>query len=161
MPGPPRWRTPLLIHHCLSSQKLLLPTIDERVSNLLTFIQNLARKNPGVVFGDGVERTRDTPEARQFCRKLAADGMVLLKNEGDVLPLTLKKVKTLAIIGPNARERVISGGGSAALKASYIVTPWEGMVQGAFDGMDIKYEVGCYGDTLEIMYIPLLVDNVL
>jgi beta-glucosidase len=113
---------------------------------MLSFIQKMARKNPEIVYGDGSEDTRDSPEAKQFCRKVAADGMVLLKNKENLLPLTLQKVKKLAVIGPNARGRVISGGGSAALKASYVVTPWEGILQNAPSGIDIKYEVGCYGE---------------
>jgi hypothetical protein len=158
MPGPPRWRTSLLIHHCLACQKLLLPTVDERVANMLSFIQKMARKNPEVVYGDGFEGTRDSAQARAFCRKVAADGMVLLKNEKNLLPLTSQKIKKLAIIGPNARGRVISGGGSAALKASYIVTPWEGILTNAPPGIEIKYEVGCYGEC-DATYPPIVVSN--
>lgn len=113
---------------------------------MLTFIQKMARKNPEIVYGDGSEGTRDSPEARLFCRKVAANGMVLLKNEGNLLPLTAQKIKKLAVIGPNAKARIISGGGSAALKASYVITPWEGILQNAPSGIDIKYEVGCYGE---------------
>src|SRR6266702_2155752 len=116
MPGPPRWRTEFLIQHCLSSQKLKIPVIDKRVINMLTFVQKMAAIHPDIVFGDGKERSRDTPEMRKFCRKLAADGMVLLKNTGSVLPITPTKAKTIAVIGPNAKGTVISGGGSAALK---------------------------------------------
>lgn len=158
MPGPPRWRTSLLIRHCLACQKLLLPTIDERVTKMLTFIQKMARRNPEIVYGDGSEGTRDSPHARLFCRKVAADGMVLLKNERNLLPFTAHKVKKLAVIGPNARGRVISGGGSAALKASYIVTPWEGILQNAPSGIDIKYEVGCYGEC-DVTYPPTVVSK--
>ena len=35
MPGPPRWRTPLLINHCFSSQKLVPATLDERAEMVL------------------------------------------------------------------------------------------------------------------------------
>lgn len=157
MPGPPRWRTPLLVLHCLSSQKLLTRAIDERVSKLLSFIQKQARKNPEVVYGDGIERTRDSPEAREFCRKLAADGLVLLKNKDHILPILSTKVKRLAVIGPNARERVISGGGSAALKATYIVTPWDGISQNAPEGVIVDYEVGCYGECHNIRIRFLLI----
>lgn len=155
MPGPPRWRTPLLVLHCLSSQKLLTWAIDERVSKLLSFVQKQARRNPEVVYGDGIEHTRDSPEARQFCRKLAADGLVLLKNKDNILPILPTKVKRLAVIGPNARERVISGGGSAALKATYIVTPWDGISQNAPEGVIVDYEVGCYGGryNIRIQYV--------
>lgn len=145
MPGPPRWRQPLLVLQNLSTQKVLQQTIDERVSTLLTFIQQQARRNPEVVFGDGVERTRDTPENRAFCRKLATEGMVLLKNNKGVLPLAADKIKRVAVIGPNAKERVVSGGGSAALKPSYVVSPWDGITQNAPVGIEFTHHIGCYG----------------
>ncbi|KAF9021687.1 glycoside hydrolase family 3 protein [Hymenopellis radicata] len=138
MPGPPRWRTHVLMSHCLTSQKLLPRVLDERVTNMLTFIQHQARRNPEVVYGDGIERSRDSPKARVFCRKVAADGIVLLKNRDNLLPLSAGKIKRLAIIGPNAKERVISGGGSAQLKATYI-----------------NYHVGCYAHK----YLPTLENN--
>ncbi|KAH8102834.1 putative beta-glucosidase from glycoside hydrolase family GH3 [Cristinia sonorae] len=153
MPGPPRWRTPLLVTHMLSSQKVLDSTLDERITNMLSFVQRQARRNPEVVYGDGEERTRDSPEIRSFARRLAADGMVLLKNENNLLPLKAGgKVKKVAIIGPNAKERVISGGGSAALKASYVVTPYEGLCSNAPEGITFDYEVGCYAHK----YLPTL-----
>lgn len=145
MPGPPRWRTSNLIYHTLSSQKLLRTTIDDRVTAILTFVQKVARKNPDIVYGDGVERSRDSPEIRAFCRRLAASGVVLLKNQNAVLPLTQRRIKRIAVIGPNARARVISGGGSAALKPKYVVTPWEGIKQAAPESVEIKFELGCYG----------------
>ncbi|KAG6865876.1 hypothetical protein C0991_010957 [Blastosporella zonata] len=145
MPGPPRWRTQNILLHCLSSQKLLNRTLDERAAALLTFVQKQARRNPEIVYGDGIERTRDTPKGRKFCRKLAADGIVLLKNDNNLLPLDTCHVKRLAVIGPNAKERIISGGGSAALKAIYVVTPFEGVTTGAPEGLSVEYEVGCYG----------------
>lgn len=143
MPGPPRWRTPVLIHHSLTAQKLLLPTINERVTNLLTFIQQQAKRNPDIVYGDGVERSRDSPEARQFCRRLAAEGMVLLRNQSDTLPIS--QVKQIAVIGPHVQERIISGGGSAALKPTYVTTPWQGIQNAVPKGVTTVYTVGCYG----------------
>ena len=176
MPGPPRWRTPLLVNHMLSSQKVLPSTIDDRIRTLLTFIQRQARRNPDVVYGDGKERTRDTPEIRAFARKLAAEGIVLLKNDNGLLPLKAPEVqkeedirpvafsrlaqaivplspapsgqpeqKRIAIIGPNVKQGIISGGGSAALKPSYVVTPYEGLTANAPEGLCFDYEVGCYG----------------
>ncbi len=79
MPGPPRWRTPLLVNHTLGAQKIAVEDINARVYALLSFVQKLAAKNPEVVFGDGVERSKDSPESRRFCRKLTAETMVLLK----------------------------------------------------------------------------------
>ncbi|KAJ7470497.1 glycoside hydrolase family 3 protein [Mycena latifolia] len=154
MPGPPRWRTPTLVNYCLTAQKLSLATLNERVSNLLTFVQNQARKNPDVVYGDGIERTRDSPEARTFCRQLAADSIVLLKNEHNLLPLS-SHTKRLAIIGPNALQHIISGGGSAALKPSYSVSPFDGISNNAPVGVTIQYSIGCYAHK----YLPTLENN--
>lgn len=159
MPGPPRWRTPLLVNHMLSCQKILLSTINERVTTLLEFVQRQARRNPEVVFGDGKERSRDSEETRRFTRKLAADGMVLLKNDGPVLPLTPRKVKKVAIIGPNAKERIISGGGSAQLKASYVVSPYEGLIANAPEGIEFDYTVGCYGKQTCVPWSVTVIDR--
>ncbi len=151
MPGPSRWRSPTLINHNLSSQKLRLPDIDERITALLTFVQKMARRNPDVVFGDGVERSNDSPERRLFCRQLASECIVLLKNKGGLLPLKEDKVKKIAVIGPNAKTGIISGGGSAALKPTYVVTPWDGIVENAPAGIDVNFTVGCYGRNLSTL----------
>lgn len=153
MPGPPRWRTPLLISHSLSAQKVLVKDIDARVTSVLSFVQKLARKNSDVVYGDGAEGTRDSPELRNFCRKLAAETMVLLKNKNKILPLRPERAKKIAIIGSHVKSSVISGGGSAALKPSYVVTPWEGILKGAPPNVEVKYSVGCYG---ELVAYPMI-----
>jgi beta-glucosidase len=146
MPGPPRWRTHNLVSHVLSAGKLSFDTLNARVASVLSFVQHLAKISPEVVFGDGIERTRDSDERRQFCRQLAAEGIVLLRNEGSVLPLKPqegKKIK-VAVVGPNAKGSVISGGGSAALKPTYVVTPFVGLAEMAPEGVEVSYTVGCY-----------------
>lgn len=145
MPGPPRWRTHLLVNHTLASQKLVPNILDVRATTILNFVKKVATASPEIVFGDGIEGgTTDTPASRAFNRKIAGEGMVLLKNEGGVLPIVSKPQK-IAVIGPNARSCVISGGGSAFLKASYIVSPWAGILAAAPKGSEVKYAVGCYG----------------
>ncbi|KAF7308387.1 Beta-glucosidase [Mycena chlorophos] len=155
-PAPPRFRASLLVNHMLTAQKLHLKTLNERVTNLLAFVQRQARRNPEVVYGDGVERTRDSPEMRAFARKLAGEAIVLLKNREGMLPLTKEKsVKSVAVIGSHAMRAIISGGGSAALKPSYAVTPYDGLVDGAPEGVELKYTVGCYSDK----YLPTVENN--
>ena len=136
------------MNHCLTAQKLLMPTLDERVTTLLTFVQDLARRNPEVVYGDGKEGSNDSPASRAFARRLAAESLVLLKNEQELLPLKEKRLKRIAIIGPNAKQSIVSGGGSAALKPTYVVTPYDGLLSAAPDSIDVKYHVGCYCEKL-------------
>ncbi|CUA74978.1 beta-glucosidase [Rhizoctonia solani] len=141
MPGPPKWRQPALVNHAMTSRKLLPSTLNLRAKTVLDFVQKLAQTSPDVVFGDGEERTRDDPKDREFNRKLAGRAIVLLKNEQEVLPLRKKK---LLVVGPNAQARVISGGGSAFLKPSYVITPWDGIIAAKPENVDVKFEVGCY-----------------
>ncbi|KAG8920897.1 hypothetical protein FRC00_009389, partial [Tulasnella sp. 408] len=138
MPGPPRWRTPLLMSGTYGCQKVLLSDIEKRAGNVLEFAQRIARLSPDTVFGDGVEHeTRDTSEVKSFNRRLGSEGMVLLKNQNNALPLG--KGLKVAVIGPNAKGRVASGGGSAFLKSSYIVRPWEGLSESVPEGTTHKY----------------------
>lgn len=95
--------------------------------------------------GDGKERTFDSEEDNILMRKLASQSIVLLKNEGHILPLQAEKLKKIAIIGPNAKARVVSGGGSAALKLSYLITPYDGITRALSKDVQVLYSEGTSG----------------
>lgn len=78
-------------------------------------------------------------------RRLAAESIVLLKNQGAVLPIRTKEVKKIAIVGGNAKAIVISGGGSASLKPSYFTTPYDGIVNALPEGIEVTYAEGAPG----------------
>ena len=59
---------------------------------------------------------RFNQEGREIALQAAREGMVLLKNEGNLLPLNRDKIKTVAVIGPDAYPAVPVGGGSAQVK---------------------------------------------
>jgi beta-glucosidase len=59
---------------------------------------------------------RFNQEGSEVALQAAREGMVLLKNEGNLLPLAKDKIKTIAIIGPDAYPAVPVGGGSAQVK---------------------------------------------
>lgn len=87
-------------------------------------------------------------------RKVAAEGIVLLKNEGEVLPLKPQNLKKIAIVGGNAKAIVLSGGGSAALKASYFISPYDGIVNAlAPHGVEITYSEGARGKSQSLISI--------
>ncbi|MHA1339617.1 MAG: beta-glucosidase family protein [Promethearchaeota archaeon] len=72
----------------------------------------------------------NTPEHQQLARKVAEEGMVLLKNESNLLPLDINKIKKIALIGKHAdmkfgRKKI--GGGSSAVHPPYEVTIREGL----------------------------------
>jgi beta-glucosidase len=69
----------------------------------------------------------DTPEHRQIALEAARGGIVLLQNQNNILPLDLKKTRSIAVIGPNADAARIGGGGSAQVVPFYSVSPLEGI----------------------------------
>jgi beta-glucosidase len=94
----------------------------------------------------------DTPELRQLLRSAAADSIVLLKNTKQILPL--KDVyKKIAVIGPNAKISVTSGGGSASLLPTYTVSPLQGIREAVKNtGAEVQYTIG----TPSHKYLPAL-----
>ena len=98
--------------------------------------------------GDGLERSVESEEDKIFMRKVASESIVLLRNEGDILPLNPQKLKKIAIIGPNAKASILSGGGSAALKPSYFVSAYDGIVSAleqAGSATEVTYSEGSTG----------------
>jgi beta-glucosidase len=60
-------------------------------------------------------------------KKVAEESIVLLKNEGGILPLQAAGTKSIAVIGANANRKNAMGGGSSQVKALYEITPLEGI----------------------------------
>jgi beta-glucosidase len=78
-------------------------------------------------------------------RRVAGETIVLLKNENKVLPLRPTELKKVAIVGGNAKAVVLSGGGSAALKPSFFVTPYDGIVNALPENVEVTYCEGAPG----------------
>ena len=61
-------------------------------------------------------RCRRSRPAAPAARDIAIAGAVLLKNQGNVLPLGKEDLQSLAVIGPTARQLLVGGGGSANVR---------------------------------------------
>ena len=72
---------------------------------------------------------RNTPEHQRLARRMAAESITLLKNEGDVLPLQRGRIRRLAVLGPRATKRNCLPllGGSAGVWPPYEITPLQGL----------------------------------
>ncbi|KIK67754.1 glycoside hydrolase family 3 protein [Collybiopsis luxurians FD-317 M1] len=140
MPGPSVMRGKA-VERCLAAQKLFPSDIDDRARKVLELLQKAHAS--GILF-DAPEEGVDTPELRQLLREAAADSVVLLKNDKSLLPLTAdSRVKTIAVIGPNAKYAMTSGGGSARLLESYTVSPLQGIEAAAKElGAEVKWAIG-------------------
>ncbi len=82
----------------------------------------------------------DNPDAAKVALDLARNGIVLLKNEQNVLPLDAAKTKSIAVIGPNANS-YISGGGSSYTFPFHSVSPLEG-IKSLFNRSKVTYAAG-------------------
>ncbi|KAJ7705594.1 beta-glucosidase [Mycena rosella] len=144
MPGTNKWRSLDLVNRSIGSRKLTLRAIKQRATKVLELVQKCAIGAPEILDGDGEERTIESDADKDLMRRVAAQSIVLLKNEGGLLPLHPQALKKIAIIGGNAKAMVLSGGGSAALKASYFVSPYQGIVDAlaANPDMEITYSEG-------------------
>lgn len=88
----------------------------------------------------------NSPEHAAAARRIAGEGMVLLKNDGGVLPLDLQQTKRIAVIGENAVKMMTIGGGSSSLKVKHETSPLEGILAAVGDRAEVVYERGYVGD---------------
>jgi beta-glucosidase len=75
-------------------------------------------------------------------RQIAENGMVLLKNSADTLPLDASRLKSIALIGPFAGKAVTGGGGSSHVIPLYTVDPVEGMRGRAGSAINVSFADG-------------------
>ena len=138
MPGPSNvWGKALI--EAVEAKKVSEELINDKVRRILSVAEFSNRfQKPEIKNEEAI----DKPEHRELLRKAAADGMVLLKNEG-LLPLK-KNIKKLAVIGPNAKEAQIIGGGSASLRPHYQVHPLEAVNERLGHETEILYAKGCH-----------------
>ena len=85
------------------------------------------------------------PEHFEAARRIAADGIVLLKNDG-TLPLHPQQGAKILVVGENAYKMMVVGGGSSNLKTRYEVIPLDALHE-VFDGKaEVVWERGYVGD---------------
>jgi len=107
----------------LKSGKYDEKILNDKVSRLLRMIfrTTMCAERP---FGKFV-----SPEHSDAACKIAEQGIVLLKNDKQTLPIPVGKYKKIAIIGENATRSLVIGGGSSSLKVAYEVSPLEGLIK--------------------------------
>ncbi|KAK7416760.1 hypothetical protein QQZ08_011901 [Neonectria magnoliae] len=142
MPGPTRWRKPKDVLAAIKEGKLSEKTIDDRVIRVLQFLERLK------CFEDDSipdEQAINKPEHRALIREAGSKGIVLLKNDDQVLPLSKDKVKgkKIALLG-HAKIGLAHGGGSASVNAHYKITPWDAIHAALGDSVEFSYAKGAH-----------------
>ena len=114
--------------------------LDEKVSNVLRLIFRTSM-DPHKPFG-----SLGSPEHGQAGRQIGEEGIVLLQNNGNVLPIDLNKAKKIAVIGENAIKMMTVGGGSSSLKVKYEISLLDGLKSRVGSKAEVVYARGYVGD---------------
>ncbi len=137
MPGPGNtWGKKLL--EAVTEGLVDEEVIDDKVERILNIAEFSGRFDSPE---NKLEKSNIRKSHNKLLRKVASEGMVLLKNK-KILPLKKSAIKKLAVIGPNAKNSQIIGGGSASLKPHYQVHPFEALQERFSDDFSISYAEG-------------------
>lgn len=127
----------------LKEGKYSVADLDDKVRRVLrlSFRTTMNRNRPWGSFA--------TPEHAAAARKIAEEGIVLLKNEPitkkskvDALPVALENVKKVLVVGENAIHSMTLGGGSSQLKTYREVSPLQGIKNFVGDKAEVQFVQG-------------------
>ncbi len=138
MPGKARWMSEEHVKRALDDGSLTEEILNDKVRRLLGVLEKAGLfTHPELQ----TERAEDKPQHRRIIREAAREAIVLLKNDGT---LPLKKVRSIAVIGPNAQRAQILGGGSSSVTPHYTVSPFEGIRNRAGEKVKVQAAPGCF-----------------
>lgn len=132
------WLTADKVLAAVKAGQISEATLDDNVGRILRVIIEsglIDHPHPG---GGDV----DTPEQQKIALQGTTEGIVLLKNEGSLLPLDPAKIHSIAVIGPNALAARTGGGGSSRVQPKYAVSPLEGIQKRAGAGIQVTSALG-------------------
>ncbi|MFI5160086.1 MAG: beta-glucosidase family protein [Sphingobacteriales bacterium] len=119
--------------------KVSMKVIDEKVHRILWVMYHTSMStNPPA-------GKMNTPEHSKTVYDIAAESIVLLKNEKHLLPLNTSSIKSIAVIGDNATHTFHLGGFGAGVKAKYEVTALAGLKNRLGNKVTINYAQGYSG----------------
>lgn len=123
----------------LKSGELSEDLVNDKVRRILRlmFRTNMNTNRPWGSFG--------TDEHLLAGQKIAEEGIVLLQNNNNTLPIDLNKTKKIAVIGENAIKVMTVGGGSSSLKVRTEISPLQGLKDRVGSQAEVVYARGYVG----------------
>ncbi len=122
MPTSEYWKNEL-VKDAMSKGLVSEATINEKVQHILQTMSAFGVLDKDSTRNNENYEKQKLPELKAAALKIAENGITLLKNENDILPLGKQK---FVVIGPNA-DKIARGGGSGQVNYYSAVTPWEGI----------------------------------
>ena len=123
----------------LQEGKVSMATLDKKVRRVLRLMMRttLSTRPRGSMC---------SVEHYQTARTVAAEGIVLLKNEKNLLPIDPAKHHRILVVGENAIKMMTVGGGSSSLKAQHEILPLDGLKARLAGLAEVDYARGYVGD---------------
>ncbi|CAG8974932.1 hypothetical protein HYALB_00007609 [Hymenoscyphus albidus] len=147
MPNSSKWRGGKAIA-AVKDGSLSKEAVEQAAANVLYLVE---RTKGNDMSSEAAEREDDREETRKLIRDAGVEGIVLLKNEGGLLPIKPSQTK-IAVIGPNANRAIAGGGGSASLNPYYNTISLDSIR--AVSERDVTYSLGCQ----TYKWLPLAAD---
>lgn len=139
MPGPAKYYGRLL-EEAVNNWQLDESALNDAVRRILTILFKTGKFDDISSLPAG---SVNTPEHQALARELSEESITLLKNKDNILPLHKDQLKSIAVIGPNAAEDRIGGGGSSFVDPPYRISPIEGLRKLLGNQVTMNYEIGC------------------
>ncbi|MDQ7817227.1 MAG: glycoside hydrolase family 3 C-terminal domain-containing protein [Melioribacteraceae bacterium] len=124
----------------LDNGEISLETINKKVERILSVIIKLGLLDSEVWKENS--KLVNSPENRESAYETSLASIVLLKNENNILPLQVDKIKTVGIIGPNAKIARTGGGGSSLVSPVNPITPLDGLKNKLNKDLKIEFAEG-------------------
>jgi len=113
-------------------------------------VNDKVRRLLRVMFSAGLFDTKEKLDStvvncdahKQLALKAGQEAITMLKNQDATLPLDASKIKSIAVIGPNANICRVNGGGSSRVNPFYSVSPLEGIQKRAGNGVKVSFALG-------------------
>lgn len=156
MPGPGRWYGAERVAAAIAAGEMDEAHLDAVAADVLTLIERTGLFDQPAA-SETAEKPLDRPEDRALVRDAAIAGTVLISNRDAALPLDLSAINSIAVIGPNAKEARIMGGGSATVRPYRSVSPLDALTDRVGDAATVQYAAGCDIDrSVRALAAPLL-----
>lgn len=139
MPDPSYYK-PAALSDALKAGKITQAEIDDMARRVLRAIIRTGlldgplKADPSAV---------NSPAHQRLALKVAQEGITLLKNAGNVLPLNRRTIKSIAVIGPNAQDTQLGGRWSADVQPFYQVSVLDGIKKKTGTQIAVQFAQGC------------------
>ncbi len=111
--------------------------IDDKARRILRIMFKL-----GLFDKENNSKNSNSVDVSKISYQTASEGIVLLKNEKNILPLNVDKIKSIAVIGTNALLNRTGGGGSSMVAPAYSISPLKALKNKFGEKVKINYEIG-------------------